>query len=34
MKLAGKVVLVMGGSQSIGKAIAIEFAEQGAHGDL
>lgn len=30
MKLAGKVVLVMGGSQSIGKAIAIEFAEQGA----
>ncbi|MFY9328188.1 MAG: SDR family oxidoreductase [Georgfuchsia sp.] len=30
MNLAGKVALVMGGSQSLGRAIAIELAEQGA----
>src|SRR5437879_5942278 len=30
MKLVGKVALVMGGSQALGRAIAIEFAEQGA----
>jgi 3-oxoacyl-[acyl-carrier protein] reductase len=30
MKLAGKVAVVVGGSKSLGQAIAVEFAEQGA----
>jgi len=30
MRLEGKVALVIGGSQSLGEAISIEFAEQGA----